>query len=160
MPQHIFQLLLAGIHTYLSVTQMIYNSHEFKGSIIHTQFPTVVSFWASYHQVSVNIYKLGTLHLKFCLITLFIWNDNYNWLFIFSYLNNQKNYCHTFLRSAQWALADKLKGLRLKLSTTTLLVTHWLNNNSTSSNLWPLIGQNVVQFTVSLISFLHQHKEY
>ena len=50
-------------------------------------------------------------------------------------MNNQKNYDHTFLRSAHWALTDKLKGLRLKLSTTTLLVTHWLNNNSTSSNL-------------------------
>ena len=58
-----------------------------------------------------------------------------------------------FACAAQWALADKLRGLPLRLKTTTLLISHWLNNNSisclhnsTSCDLWPLIGQNVVHY--------------
>ena len=72
-----------------------------------------------------------------------------------------------FLYAAQLALADQLNGLPLELMTTTLLISHWLNNNSiscfnnsTSSDIWPLIGQSVVQFPVSLISFLIPAKEY
>ena len=68
---------------------------------------------------------------------------------------------------AQWTLADKLNGLPLGLRTTTLFISHWLNknsiscfHNSTSSDLWPLIGQNVATFPVSLISFLIPAKEY
>ena len=82
-------------------------------------------------------------------------------------MNNFKYSTNTFLCAAQWALGDKLKGLPLGLRTTTWLISHWLNNNSiscfynsTSSDLWPLIGQNVAPFPVSLISFLIPAKEY
>ena len=72
-----------------------------------------------------------------------------------------------FACAAQWALADELRGLPLRLKTTTLLISHWLNNNSisclhnsTSCDLWPLIGQNVVHYPVSFISFSIPAMEY
>ena len=67
----------------------------------------------------------------------------------------------------QWTLADELNGFPLGLRSTTLLISDWLNinsvscfHNSTSSDIWPLIGQNVAPFPVSLISFLIPAKEY
>ena len=129
----------------LTLLLRYYHTHTFSYlGLYRGQLPPVLSLYSN----------LGNFHLKFSLITLNIWN--YTWLYQYFHMNNFKQSTNTakkvnVLGVGQWTLADELNGFPLGLRSTTLLISDWLNinsvscfHNSTSSDIWPLIGQKIV----------------